>query len=184
MESRSTLVTVLAWIFIVGAGFASLVSAMQVILVSTMFSGDEFQSIPDDAPAMAKFMSQYFHLFIYGFCALAIFTLISAIALLKRKNWARLAFIAILAFGVLWQIGGLFMQLAMFSDFPSLPEGPEFEEFERTTTIIRWFSFAIALATSGLFVWIIRKLTTQPIIGEFTLNKSSNSDGPKAAAGS
>lgn len=184
MESRSTLVTVLAWIFIVGAGFASLVSAMQVIVVSTIFNGDELQSIPNDAPAMARFMSQYFHLFIYGFFTLAIFTLICAIALLKRKNWARLAFIAILAFGVIWQIVGLFMQFAMFSDFSSLAEGQELEGFERTTIIIRWFSFAIALATTGLFVWIIRKLTTQPIIGEFTLNKSSNSDGPKAAAGS
>ena len=184
MESRSTFVSVLAWIFIVGAGFASFVSIMQVIMVSTMFSGDEFQSIPDDAPAMARFMSQYFHFFIYGFCALAIFTFISAVALLKRKNWARLAFIAILTFGVLWQVGGLFMQFAMFSDFPSPPEGQGFDEFERMSTIIRWFSFVMALAISGLFVWVIKKLTTQPIIGEFTLNKSSNSDGPKAAAGS
>ena len=184
MESRSAFVSVLAWIFIIGAGFASFVSIMQVIMVSTMFSGDEFQSIPDDAPAMEKFMSQYFHLFVYGFCALTIFTFISAIALLKRKNWARLAFIAILAFGVLWQVGGLFMQFAMFSDFPSSPESQGFEDFERMSTIIRWFSLVMALAISGLFVWVIKKLTTQPIIGEFTLNKTSNSDGPKAAAGS
>jgi hypothetical protein len=52
------------------------------------------------------------------------------------------------------------------------------------SNIIRWFSFAMALAISGLFVWVIKKLATQPIVGEFTLNKSSNSDGQKAAAGS
>ncbi len=85
MESRSTFVTVLAWLFIVGSGFATFVSIMQVIMVSTMFSGDEFRSIPEDAPTMAKIMSKYFHFFIYGFFALAIFTFTSAIALLKRK---------------------------------------------------------------------------------------------------
>ena len=184
MESRSTFVTVLAWIFIVGSGFASFVSVMQVIMVSTMFSGDELRSLPDDAPAMAKFMAQYFHLFIYGFCALSFFTFISSIALLKRKNWARLAFIIILAFGILWQVGGMFMQFAMFSDFPEPPNGEGFENFERMSNIIRWFSFAIAVGISGLFVWVIKKLTTKPIIGEFTLNNSSNSDGQKTAAGS
>jgi len=184
MESRSTFVTVLAWIFIVGSGFATFVSVMQVIMVSIMFSGDEFSSVPEDAPAMAKFMSQYFHFFIYGFCALALFTFTSSIALLKRKNWARLAFIGILAFGIFWQVGGLIMQFAIFSNFPASPKGEGFEDFERMSNIIRWFSFAMALAISGLFVWVIKKLATQPIVGEFTLNKSSNSGGQKVAAGS
>jgi hypothetical protein len=184
MESRSTFVTVLAWIFIVGSGFATFVSIMQVIMVSTMFSGDEFSSVPEDAPVMAKFMSQYFHLFIYGFCALALFTFTSSLALLKRKNWARLAFIVILGFGILWQVGGFAMQFAIFSDFPAPPKGEGFEDFERMTNLIRWFSFAMAIAISGLFVWVIKKLTTRPIVREFTLNNSSNSDGDKADAGS
>lgn len=184
MESRSTFVTVLAWVFIVGSGFATFVSVMQVIMITVMFSGDEFNSVPEGAPAMAKFMSQYFHLFIYGFCVLALFTFTSSIALLKRKNWARQAFIVILALGILWQAGGLAMQFAMYSDFPSSPKGKGFEDFERISNIIRWFSFAMAFAISGLFIWVIKKLTTQPIVGEFTLNNSSNSDGQKAAAGS
>lgn len=184
MESRSTFVTVLAWIFIVGAGFVSLISIMQVIMVSTMFSGDEFSSMPEDAPATAKFMSKYFQLFVYGFCALALFTFISSVALLKRKNWARVAFIVILSLGIIWQVGGLIMQFAMFSDMPGPPTGEGFEDFERMSNIIRWFSFVIAIAISGLFLWVIKKLATQPVIGEFTLNNSSNSDGQKAAAGS
>lgn len=171
MESRSTFVTVLAWIFIVGAGFASFVSLMQVIMVSTMFSGDEFQTMPADAPSIVKFMSQYFHIFVYGFFILAVFTLISSIALLKRQNWARIAFIGILSVGILWQLGGLIMQFFMFSDFPKHPQG---EDFERMSQLIRWFSFAIAILFSGLFIWIIKKLATQPTIGEFAYNKSRN----------
>ncbi len=120
MESRSTFVTVLAWIFIVGAGFASLISVIQVIMVSSMFIGDEFRSIPDDAPVMENFMSGYFHLVVYGFFLLSLFIFVSSIALLKRKNWARLSFIVILSFGVLWQVGGLIMHFLCFRNFPPL----------------------------------------------------------------
>ena len=181
MESRSNFVTVLAWIFIVGAGFSSFILVMQVIMVSTMFSGEEFQSVPEDAPAFAKFMQQNIHLFVYGFCAVTIFTFISSIGLLKRKNWARLAFISILILGVLWQVGSLAMQFTVFSEFPERPSGEGFEDFERMSNIIRWFSFAMAVALSGLFLWLIKKLATQPIVGEFTLNKSSNSDAASSA---
>lgn len=184
MESRSTFVTVLAWMFIVGSGFATFISIMQVIMVTTMFSGDEFSSVPKNAPAMAKFMSQHFNLLIYAFFVLASFTFISSIALLKRKNWARLAFIAILAIGILWQAGGVAIQLTMFSDFPAPPKGEGFDDFERMSTIIRWFSIVIALAVSGVFIWLIKKLTTQSISREFTLNNSGSSDRHKMTVGS
>jgi len=149
---------------------------MQIIMISTMFKGDEFQAMPADAPGMAKFMSQYFHLFVYGFFILVVFTFASSIALLKRKNWARVAFIGILTLGILWQLGGLTMQFFMFSDFPKSPQGKDFEEFERMSHFIRWFSFAMAAFVSGLFIWIIKKLVTQPIIEEFAFNKSRKPD--------
>jgi hypothetical protein len=167
MESRSTFVSVLAWIFIIGAGFGSVIGIMQIIMVSTMFSGDELSSMPADAPAFAKIMQQYFHLFVYGFFAITLFTFISSIALLKRKNWARLAFVVILAFGVIWQIGSLFLQFYIFSDFPEMPNQEHFEEFERMHNMMRWFTAVIAIGISGLFIWIIKKLTSQPIINEF-----------------
>ncbi len=170
MESRSTFVTVLAWIFIIGSGFTSLISIIQVIMVSSMFSGDEFRSITDNATGMAKFMSQYFYLVFYGFFLLSLFTFVSSIELLKRKNWARLAFIVILSFGILWQLGGLVIQLVMFSDFPSPPSGKSFENFERMSNIIRFFSFSISILISVAFICVIKKLVTQPIVGEFTLN--------------
>lgn len=169
MESRSTFVTVLAWIFIVGAGFASLISVIQVIMVSSMFIGDEFRSIPDDAPVMEKFMSGYFHLVVYGFFLLSLFIFVSSIALLKRKNWARLSFIVILSFGVLWQVGGLIMHFFMFSEFPAPPSGHGIENFEYMINIIRFFSFFISIIISVIFIWVIKKLATQPVISDFTL---------------
>jgi len=172
VESRSTFVSVLAWIFIIGAGFGSIIGIMQVIMVSTMFSGKEFSTMPENAPAFAKFMQQYFHLLVYGFFAVTLFTFISSIALLKRKNWARLAFVVILAFGVLWQVGTLLLQFYMFSELPEMPAHEGFENFERMHTMMRWFTAVIAIGISGLFIWIINKLTTQPIISEFTLQQA------------
>lgn len=173
MESKSTLVNVIAWIFIIGAGFASVISVVQIIMFSIMFGGDELHSMPEDAPAMAKFMTEFFHLVIYGFFVLALCTLVSSIALLKRKNWARLVFIGVLSIGILWQMGGVAMQFVIFSDLPSSSQNEGFENFELMSNIIRLFSFAIAIVVSGLFVWIIKKLATQPIIGEFVSSKSN-----------
>lgn len=183
MESRSTFVTVLAWIFIIGSGFASFVSVIQVIMVSNMFSGEVLRSMPDNAPAIATFMSQYFHLFVYGFCAVAIFTFISSVALLKRNNWARLAFIWILSIGILWQVGMLSMQFTVFLEFPATQGARGFEGFESMRDIIRGFSFTLAIVVSALFIWIIKRLLTQPIVGEFILNTSNNTDDDYTNAG-
>ncbi|HBN14896.1 MAG TPA: hypothetical protein DD407_07615 [Pseudohongiella sp.] len=43
MQPRSTYVTVLAWIFIIFAGFATLVSLLQFVMVSIMFGSEELQ---------------------------------------------------------------------------------------------------------------------------------------------
>jgi hypothetical protein len=50
-----------------------------------------------------------------------------------------------------------------------MPNHEGFENFERMHNMMRWFTTVIAIGISGLFVWIIRKLTTQPVISEFTV---------------
>lgn len=170
MESRSIFVTVLAWIFIVGSSLAFLASIMQVVMISTMFSSDEFAMMAMSAPLFAKFILQNFHLIIYGFGAFTLFILASSIAFLKRQNWARLVFIVIFILGVIWQLGGLWIQFEMFSQFFGSSIGMGFEDFERMAKIIGWISTVIALGVSGLFIWFIIKLSTQPIKDEFILN--------------
>lgn len=172
MEAKSTFVTALAWVFIIGAGFALLGSVMQVIMVSTIFSAEELQTVPDGAPAVVTFMSQQLHFIVYGFGALTLFTFISAIALLQRKSWARVAFVIILTLGVVWQLGGIIMQLTNHFDYPAPPAGEGFEGIERMGNMIRWFSVAVALAVSGLFIGLIKKLVSRPIVDEFTRNDS------------
>ena len=102
MEERSNFITVLAWIFIIGGGFTTLTSLMQVIMTSLMFSNNEAQMFREHAPGEAKFMFQNMHLFVYMFPIVSIATLVSAIGLLKRENWGRFLFMGIMVFGIFW----------------------------------------------------------------------------------
>lgn len=166
METRSTFVTVVAWVFIIGSGFGSLAAIMQVIAVSIMFSRDDLPAMPADVPLMTQLMYQYLNLVVYGFSLLVIFTFISAIGLLKRKNWARLTFIVILGFAIFWQLGSIAMQLAFFPEITATGEG--FKHFDNIYRLFQVFAIVTGIGVSGIFAWIIKKISTSPIAEEFT----------------
>lgn len=52
MESKSTFVTVITWIFTIASGFTALISLMQSIIFSNMFSDEALRSIPDEASGL------------------------------------------------------------------------------------------------------------------------------------
>jgi hypothetical protein len=96
---RSTFVNVLAWIFIVLGGFATFMSVLQNIMIRMMFRQEEMAQTlqktesSKQMPALANFMFSHINLFFLFFLLIAAASLISAVALLKRKNWARVVFI-------------------------------------------------------------------------------------------
>lgn len=172
MRSRSIFVTVLAWVFIVGASLTSFASIMQVVMISMLFRGNEFAILPPDAPVVAVLVARYFHLLVYCICALSFFALGTSVALLKRKNWARLAFIFLLSLGIIWQVGALAVQYFMLSQMPAAPVDVRADEFERMSNIVQVFGLVIVFVIVLVFVWIIKKLAMQPIKGEFACQAS------------
>lgn len=164
--AKSNFVTVLAWIFIVLSGFATLIGVLQNIMVQTMFADPKFKEslskLPSDVPASAAFMASNIRLMFA--IALGVFatTLVSSIGLLNRRNWARLMFIGIMGIGILWNIGGLVFQLIMFSSFPPTAA---FQSFFVGMMI---FGACLAIAISVLFGWVIMRLVSKPIAAEFT----------------
>lgn len=173
-SARSNFITVLAWIFIVLAGFITLISILQNIMISAMPPFDKMQAQAGNSaqkmPAFLSFMTNHMHLFFLAFLVVSGATLISAIGLLHRKNWARLTFVAILALGILWNVGGLIMQQAMFSSMSTLPSNapPDFSvEFDQITSVIRVFSIIFALGFCVLFGWLIKRLLSNSIRAEF-----------------
>ena len=171
-SSRSSFVTAVAWVFIVLAGFTTLISILQNIMVALMFPQEDMRAAASakDVPAFAKFMFAHPHVFFGAFLAVSATTFASAIGLLKRQNWARLVFIAILVLGIVWNLGGLVL---MFSTFPSMAPAPEHapadfrDQFETMWKVMMGFSVLIALAFAGLFGWIIKRLVSPEIKREF-----------------
>ncbi|PLY03937.1 MAG: hypothetical protein C0622_03585 [Desulfuromonas sp.] len=174
VRQQSTFVSVLAWIFIVIAGFSTFVGLLQNVMVWTIFQMEpmtEAQSQmeqADDVPAIFNFVFNHFELFFLLTLCVSAFTLISAIGLLKRKNWARVAFIWIMALGIFWNLLSLIIQFYMFSTIPEFSsEQAVPPEFETMMIIMRIATVVMVVALSGLFGFIIKKLCSQQIKVEF-----------------
>ena len=174
---RSTFITALAWIFIVLAGFATLVSALQNVMITLMFPASEMQAAADRAtndermPWFAAFMFQNIRLFFFALFVLCVGTLTAAIGLLKRRNWARLLFIGLMGFGILWNIGGVVFSIVFFSSMPPIPAtaSREFgDQFELMFYVMIGFNVVLAVAFTALFGWILKRLFSIDIRREFS----------------
>jgi hypothetical protein len=172
-QPRSMFVTVVAWIFIVLSGFCTVISILQNIMVAVMFQPSEmskgFEQAKefDKMPFFLKFFATHTQLiFLAGF-VLFVVVLIVSIALLKRRDWARWAFIAIMAFGIAWNIFAIIMQQSMVSSFPTPPDDKFATGFRTMMIVMRVFSIILALLISALFAWIIRRLLSANIKNEF-----------------
>ena len=92
---RSTFVTVLAWIFIVLAGFATIITSLQNVMIAVMFptaqmeeAATQVKDLPG-VPWFASWMFSYYQVFFLFFLVVSASMLTASIGLLKRKNWAR-----------------------------------------------------------------------------------------------
>ena len=174
---RSSFVTVLAWIFIVLAGFATFISVLQNIMVNMMFPLDQMRAARAASPGMPPmfdFMFDNIRLFFLAFLVVSATTCFSAIGLLHRRNWARLMFVGILALGIAWNLGGLVLQQVMLNsmmNFPAVAKQsvpPDFEaDMKGMMIVMRIFSAVVALAFSVLFAWLIKRLLSPSVVAEF-----------------
>jgi heme/copper-type cytochrome/quinol oxidase subunit 2 len=99
------------------------------------------------------------------FFSLAI--LISAIALLKRKNWARIFFIVVMSLGIIWNISGLAIQFTIFNSLPEVSGESIPASFQNMMLIMKTASVIMAIGLSILFGYIIKKLCSRQIRTEF-----------------
>ena len=172
-RQRSGFVNTLAWIFIILAGFATCTGILQNIMIWTVFPKEQMSQAMQQAgnaphvPPVLQFMFSHFDLFFLFFLIVSAASLVCAIGLLKRKNWARLAFIALMGLGIAWNVGGLAVQFTMLEQLPELAGQNMPPEFTTMMRIMKVFSLAMVLAFCALFVWLIRKLLSAPIRAEF-----------------
>jgi hypothetical protein len=176
--SRSSFVTVLAWILIAVSAYATFMSSLQAVMLIFFFPSEHFWSnapaphgIETSSPFM-HFLSSEVRYFFLVFWLLAALALVSSIGLLRRKNWARLIVIGILGLCVIWNLAGIWLQWQFASSSSTrllLAEAPaEFTRQTETIILAARVSTAIfAVAISGLLVWLITRLVSRPIRREF-----------------
>ena len=174
---RSGFVTALAWTFIVLAGFATLLAILQNIMIALVFPVEEISSAMQQAekdhpaPWLARFMFGNIRLFFALFLAIPALTLVAAIGLLKRRNWARLLFVGIMGFGILWNLAGLAVPFLVFSSLTPTPDGAPGEFRDHVEILVKvmiGFGIVIAIAFSVLFGWIIKRLVAAEVRREFS----------------
>jgi len=174
--ARSLFVTVVAWIFIVIGGFATLLLTMQFAAFYFLTSNPLMQEAMhkshdmNGAPQWAGFFLEHPWIFVVGFWLIAILTLIAAIGLLRRAYWARIVFIVILGIGIVWNIGGTIVQGFFLSGFPGVSSQafPAFDAEMKTMAIMTVVvSTIFAIVISVLFGWIIKRLISPRIRAEF-----------------
>lgn len=183
MPARSTFVTVVAWVFIGLTSFATLISLLQNLMLQLVFVPlmqqqhvNMSQNLPHDMPVQMSWMFDHFIWLFRIFLLLSVSVLIASIGLLLRKEWARRLFIGLMAFGILYQIAGLFFQWwymsAVFDHLP-MPSNPKpdavqaMQVMQGVMSVIRIFSALMSIGLSLLFGWIIKKLISAPIRQEF-----------------
>ena len=174
--ARSTFITVLAWLFIIGAGFATIVGIMQAAAMTFLMPSDEFwtsDQIPrgiENFPPAARFLFSKMQLFVVAFWLLSLVALVAGVGLLRRKNWARIILVVLFLIGIVWNLGGLWIQYQMV-DFMRQPPPHAPADFARQMEvgilIMRIGSYVVAIGTSAVFAWLIHRLLSSPIKAEF-----------------
>ena len=169
-EKRSEFVTVIAWIFIILTGFSTVVLLFQSIVFETMFPGEMGRSMTQNmgnAPPFSRFMFGNMNVLLLAVLLISVFALITSIALLKRKNWARLLFILFLILGVLWNVAALVLQFSIFSDMTAFHNANVPQQLTSVMTAMRWMASLIGITFAVLFLWMIKKLTSRDVKEEF-----------------
>jgi hypothetical protein len=167
---RSDFVTVLGCFAIAAAVLAVLLS---MVTASILFAGSESRRwsalgpSPDNHMGFSVLQPLVAHpeLLLYASWMLSVATLVAGIELLRRRNWARLYMIAMLALGMLWQVLAVWIEGRMIAFVGTVP-GRTAESFGSMAT-----SWSLILASSApwclLLTWLIWKLRSKRIAAEF-----------------
>lgn len=173
---RSRFITGLAWTFIVLAGFSTLIAILQNVMLSVVFANDDMRVAMSEMdklqpmPPMFHFMFENIRLILAAALVTSALTLVASIGLLKRRNWARLVFIGIMAFAIVSHLAGVAMPFIMPDWMSFMPKDMPADVgnyFAMVMKVVMVFSVLVALITVGFCIWVIKHLLSEEIRKEF-----------------
>lgn len=174
LPQRSTFVTMLAWIFIAMSGSGTVISIAQNLMVNMLFEGQLGEALrqapPEGVPPVLVFLVGHVQLFFALFTLVSLVSLVCAIGLLRRREWARLGFVGLMGLGIAWQAVGVWLQAQVFSalrtQFATATDlgAPDLGAAAPAITMV---GVVFALVMAGLQGWIAWKLLSPAIAAEF-----------------
>lgn len=177
LPAATGFVTVLARISLVLAVLGVLWALVQALLLMLMPDTVVAQAAAQpEVPAAVVWTLQHRNALALAVLGLAVLFLVVAWGLLKRQEWGRLGFIALLLAGAVANFAGLFLVNPFFDGlqgmFPAemldTPEGQRFTaqmQFNRNMTFASGLLGAVGIA--ALHGWIVWKLCTDAVRAEF-----------------
>ena len=172
IKRKSSFINILAWTSIVFSGFGIVMGILQNILMQTVMKDNNFQDAIKESgqqlPPMMVAMFEHMDTIMMLTLILTIFIFVTSIALLKRKNWARVAFIVLLILNIVWTVVNGFMQFDMLKGMGQI-EGvpPEFQQIQSVMGIVMGL---MLIAMSILYLYLIKRLNSKEIKEEFLEN--------------
>ena len=166
IQNKSIFITVLSWILIVLNGFGLLISVLQNIMINVMFDRNVFNDISNSSEDFPNFIFSYFNYIILLYGLIILYSFISSIGLLKRKNWARISYVVLFGIGALYMVTMMVYQWFFTQNINDVFNSPN-NDFDKMFLMMRVFTLILTLGLTGLFSWLITKLLSKNIRDEF-----------------
>jgi hypothetical protein len=169
-RATSTFVTAVGWTFLVLSVFAALVLMLRSVAVRSFLSGAQTDTLANGPEAANVALQVRFvgvGLVFLILRLIPLFTFCSSLGLLRRREWARKAFIGIMVFGILWNIGSAVVDTILFSANSPYNDASRPGEFRGMTPAVLALTWIFAIVTSALFFWIIKRLASPSVRAEF-----------------
>jgi hypothetical protein len=169
--ARSLFVTATAWIFILLGALASASALVQNAAVASLMPG--LRAGGAALPLLTGLLVGYLPWVVGTGLVVSIATLASAIGLLLRLDWARRVFIGLLAFAIVANLLGLWLQQEVLQSVVnntlssvSIP-AQALGVFGGFVTAARVMAVLMTLFACFMLGWIIRRLMSSTIRQEF-----------------
>lgn len=178
--TRSTFVTVVAWIFLLLSGFGLAISLLQNLMIHLLFPPDAFEALaegplpPGMPPAAGWFLAHIRWVFALVLLpTVAVF--VASLGLLRRREWGRRLFIAMMVFSIVLGFASLLFQGAMLvgmdEHFAQLAQhAPDHQPTPDPRLFligIGVFMLLYATGVAAIQAWIIKRLMSPAIVAEF-----------------
>ena len=171
--SRSLFVTTVAWVFIVLAALATLSAAVQNATVASMAPGAHMLGAVQPLPWLSGLLMAYLPWVVGACLVVSIATLVCAVGLLLRLEWARRVFIFLLGVAIAANLMGLWVQQELMQSLVSATLGAATlppaaaDVLGGFAAATRTLALAVSLTACGLLAWTMRRLMSPAVRQEF-----------------